>query len=471
MAAGLVLPPLLLPLLALLSPPPDPPPPPPSRPPPLPPPPAPPNPPTPPPPPNNPYPSHPPAASFGDVYGGYSDLSGLLAELARYGVDIDPQACNQLELYTYIAWTAIAAALSLVGWCTYRRDASRLKVFRMSVAVPAALYAPFTLGLMSACLGGSSQEEALVTALLVIEPCLCLYYGCLALDARRRGLNARVFDLPLERQQWRWLGACVAFHLALALVAFVMLSHAQTTGRMLLGLEGTLRLRSIRKPAYECPVAFVQTCSYVLAAVLVLGGTTHLSVRRWSPRYLHAWTIGVSLPVGLLWVGVLTALVSCLDTRLLKERFLFGSIAVAAAVGALVCARRAATYIGHPTRWLYIGLLPFHITTAAGGLTCLITGVSDGRPLLAVDFLLLWEREPQPASVRLAFFALISLHLLGIHSIVLNDIDESDPLAPPYGSAAEHRTQHTSPACRGGEGHAMDRGDLVTWGLGPCHAF
>ena len=50
-------------------------------------------------------------------------------------------------------------------------------------------------------------------ALFVLQPVIVLHLLRLVRDARRNGLDARFFDLPLTVRQWRWLLLSVAFHL------------------------------------------------------------------------------------------------------------------------------------------------------------------------------------------------------------------------------------------------------------------
>ena len=121
------------------------------------------------PPPAFPFPAHPPMAAFLDLYGGYANLTQLLAELNRYDVFLDPMRCHPFELYTYAAWAGVSALLALVGVVLYMRDSSRRVLFRMAVVVPAVLYTPILLGFTAACLSQQqTQEPGFATMLLVI---------------------------------------------------------------------------------------------------------------------------------------------------------------------------------------------------------------------------------------------------------------------------------------------------------------
>ena len=119
-----------------------------------------------------------------------------------------------------------------------------------------------------------------------------------------------------------------------------------------------------------------------------------------------------------------------------QEHFLWTSLSVTSALGACTCFWRASTggrgwSNGVPTRWMYIALLPFHCITFLGYVLCsslLGTPVEDGGgPLFTRPFLETWDAEPQPASARLIFFSLVILILFAVFTLVLHDVDESDP--------------------------------------------
>ena len=86
-------------------------------------------------------------------------------------------------------------------------------MYNLTVAAPAALYAPILLGFLSSCLiSGQTQEESLGLMLAIVEPLAALHMVRLMRDACRQGLNAHCFDLPLNNKQWRWLLFSLVFH-------------------------------------------------------------------------------------------------------------------------------------------------------------------------------------------------------------------------------------------------------------------
>ena len=103
-------------------------------------------------------------------------MPALLAELRLFEVDLDPLECNTLERMTYILWCGISGAIVALGFVLLQRNLAGKgtpfrRLFRLTVVVPACVYAPVFLGFMSACVDqAKTQEEGLCIALIVIEP-------------------------------------------------------------------------------------------------------------------------------------------------------------------------------------------------------------------------------------------------------------------------------------------------------------
>ena len=278
-------------------------------------------------------------AAFLSVYGGYHNLTLLLDELRRFDVDLDPRECCTVERLTYILWCVASGAIALIGVALYVRDSTRYLLFRWTMAAPAALYTPIFLGFTGACLDTNlAQEESFCLCLLIIEPMMALLVLRLMCDAYREGLNARYFDLPLRRAEWRWLLFCLAYHALIFLTAVIMLSYEGSTGRMLLALEASLALRSVRPHPTECPEAEIYTTLAVLALSTLLAAGGHCSLRRWAPRASQrGWLLGVTLPSALQAACALVSLGTCLDTESSQEVLLFSALTAASAVGGAVC--------------------------------------------------------------------------------------------------------------------------------------
>lgn len=367
-------------------------------------------------------------AAFLDLYGGYSDLAGLLEELARFEVTLDPMGCHPFEQYTYVAWCAISALLAAIGLALYLRDSSKRVLFRQCVVLPAVLYVPILLGFSLACLASQqTQEHAFGVTLMVIEPLLCAHVLRLIHDALRNGLNARFFDLPLSKGMWRFLLFSLFFHVGLVACGAVVVGYADGPGRLLLALEGSLRLRFVRPHPTTCPESEIDLQLMLLGTAIVIVLAGHCTVNRTvgSRPYRTAWRDGVTLPALAQAVAVGLSLTTCLDTQASTEVVLYGVLAAVQLLALLEVSRRVYVRSRDPARWLYIGLVPYQLVCLAGSVTCLLWSVLNG-PLMAEDFVVLWERVPQPGSVHLVFFSLILLHLVALQSIALYDPDESE---------------------------------------------
>ena len=368
-------------------------------------------------------------AAFLDLYGGYSTIDGLLEELRLFGVDIDKMKCNPFEFYTYLLWCCISAALALVGLlCVLTGGWARCRLFRLTVSVPCALYCPVLLGLLVACLGQrKTQEDGLSLVLFVLQPVVLLHLGLLVRDARRRGLDAKFFDLPLTRRQWRWLIFSVAFHLLVLLTAIIMLGYFNGPGRLLLALEASLTLRQVRPHPTVCPPGEMEMMPILfgICTLIAIGGHMSVCCTKAAAPYRRAWLLGVTAPTAASAVVLVVCFVTCLDTHASQELPLFICLDTISLVAAAFCTRCAAILVDHPTRWLYIALAPYHFMCVVAVTTCLIYHAVE-KPLMALSFVETWEREPQPHSARFIFFTIIVLHVVGLQSIVLYDPDESD---------------------------------------------
>lgn len=236
----------------------------------------------------------PPQAAFLDLYGGYDDLTDLLAELKRFDVDLDPQDCTQLERFTYIVWCIVSSAILLIGLLLFiRAQRGQMTPFRrmvrLTVVVPCMLYCPVMLGFVGACLDQQkTQEEGFCIALLVLEPLCVLQILRLLRDACRFGIGSRFFDLPLGKWEWRYLYYCIAFHSGIFTCALVMLSYVRGPGRLLLALEASLMLRLYRPHPTVCPAGELEMSVVLLgiAVLVAIGG--HLTVDR-ATRYVPAF--------------------------------------------------------------------------------------------------------------------------------------------------------------------------------------
>lgn len=367
-------------------------------------------------------------AGFLDLYGGYADLSGLLDELRRFGVDLDPMQCHPFELYAYLVWCIVSAVLTAVGAILFVRDPSKRVLFRQTVVLPAMLYTPILLGFMLSCLGSQqTQEPGFGICLLVIEPLLCFHMMRLIRDARRRGLNARVFDMPLSVRNWRFLLFSLFFHAGLCACGAVVVGYSDGPGRLLLALEASLRLRSVRPHPTVCPEAEIGMHLVLLGTccVIVLIGHSTVSRTKAAAPYRTAWKVGVTIPTAAQGLAVGLSLLTCYDTESSTELITYYVLIALQALTLAEVSRRVYRSPGDATRWLYIGLVPYHATTMIATTTCLLSYLVDG-PLMAEDFVVLWERDPPPGSVNFVFFSLCLLHLVALLSTVLFDPDEGD---------------------------------------------
>ena len=373
-----------------------------------------------------PAPTYPPQARIGDLYGGYRTLDDLLAELTHYGVHLDPDACNSWESATYLSWFLISLVLSGLGIYLHRRNRSSHVLFRMTMVRPSMLYAWVMLGFTGSCgNSGKTQEPSFCLALLSIEPLLILYFLWLLCDARRHGLNAHTFDVPLRKAEWRWLLFSLFYHILLLALAAFLLVNLNANGRLLLAAQAAFTLRYVRPPPTVCPEGEQQIVSYLLLACAVLSIGGHLSVKRLAPAYLGTWTLAATGPLALQALLILISLLTCLDTQFTQEAFFFPALASSSGLALLSCAwmvggREA---VMRPTRWVYTALLPYHLVTGVACLICML----HPQPLMAQPFMEVWMTLPQPPSARYIFFLLILLLLLAIWSVILFDRDESEP--------------------------------------------
>ena len=384
-------------------------------------------------------------AAFLDLYGGYADLPAMLDELKLYGVAVDPTLCHPFELYAYAFWCAIAGFISIVGVYLWRKDKRKRVLFRNTVLVPAILYTPITFGFTMACNDqGKTQEPGFGLCLLIIEPVLTLHMLRLVRDACRRGLNPKVFPLPLTRWEWRYLLLSLAFHLGLIACGACIVHYANTQGRLLLALECSLLLRSVRPHPTVCPEGEINTSLTLLGTCLTVVLVGHFSTGRTKAAepYRKAWKLGVTVPTALQALVLTLTLFTCNDVQQSQEHLLYPCLIAIQLFAFLLVLRSVHKANGTPDQWVYIGLVPYHAIALIGTIVCLIWLALVG-PLMSETFTVQWEKDPQPGSVQFVFFSLCLLHLIGLLSIILFDPDESerDPTPEELQARAEKKEE------------------------------
>ena len=328
------------------------------------------------------------------------DVAALLQELnasrtRKNPLPLDTSACNQGEFLVYasgLTFTGLATLVHIVLAC---RNCIR-DIYFATMAVPCAIYMLVFAGLLGACVDtGLSQEEPLLITLAAVQPLVCLHFLRLVRDARRKGLNARVFVTPLTRRGWKWLGIATGFHLLLLLLGVGMLVHLKMGfGSPMVATEAMMLLRTVRERDVTCSPWDVLASGSLAGAAWFVGPLGTIVLRKFARRYAFHWARGVGLPhVWTIIVNVCT-LAACLDQDRPQEEPAYLALTAVSGVAALQAAYLANKYAtgwGAKERWLYLAVLPYWVMCCLAALTCFVWLQMEG-PLLAESFVPLWER-------------------------------------------------------------------------------
>ena len=365
-----------------------------------------------------------------------------LEELTEYELWLDPDGCHMVERLIYILTLSICLGVyfaePVLRCCRLYalRTAQSRTLFRLTTTLPCAIYGPASAALLIMCWGDDTQEGALYVLLLTVQTLMMAHFGRLLRDAMRDGLDARVFELPLERHEWIWLLSTFTFHFALFITSIALLVDFQIRGPPIFLLEAEALLRPHKNPGVACRPAERHAYGALLGACGAIGLLATALIRRAASAYYTAWVRGAAVPAGAMAIAYAMCAAACFDQNWPQEEPLYIStltISLAALIANIILARRAEV----ATRWLHIALGPFNLGAAVAASACLIHLEVSG-PLLHTGFVEIWSTEPTPESAAYIFGCLPLFYLLAVLSVVLHDPDESEPQrAPPKPRRAE----------------------------------
>ena len=229
------------------------------------------------------------------------DVQELLDKLKENRLDrnFDTETCNNGEIFIYVSALLVCIVVVTVQQCLASRDLAGRGpiVFGTCIATPSAVYVLIFAGLLGACMDQmKSQEELLLIVMLCVESVVLLRLAVVGRDAMRDGINSRIFPLPLTRRQWQLLLGAMLMHLALAGAAGGMLAQYRDGGSLLVAIEATMLLRTVREPGVFCSEWEKFAYAALIGTCLLIGAGGGLAVRRLRPSYLWAWNRACGLP-------------------------------------------------------------------------------------------------------------------------------------------------------------------------------